>query len=124
LTGYPGGGPRELGVSYIDYNAGLHATCALLAALRHRARTGEGQYIDMSQWEAAMPLVVEGLLTYQMTGEQPPRMGNRDEFEAPQGVFRCAGEDQWLALSCWSDAEWQALAGAIGRTDLRDDPTL
>jgi benzylsuccinate CoA-transferase BbsF subunit len=124
LTGYPGGGPREAGLSYGDPNAGLNAAIAILAALHHRARTGEGQYIDMSQWEAAVPLVAEGLLTYEMTGEQPPRMGNRDQWEAPQGVFRCAGNDEWLALSCWSDAEWQALAAAIGRADLAADPAL
>ena len=124
LTGYPGGGPREVGLSYGDPNAGLNAAIALLAALRHRDRTGEGQYIDMSQWEAAVPLVAEGLLTYQLTGAQPPRMGNRDQQEAPQGVFRCAGEDEWLAVSCWSDAEWRALATAIGRADLHDDPGL
>lgn len=124
LTGYPGGGPREVGISYGDPNGGLHGALAVLAALYHRRRTGEGQYIDMSQWEAALPLVVEGLLTYQMTGQQPPRMGNRDEFQAPQGVFRCAGDDQWVAISCWSDAEWRALAETIGRSDLAADPAL
>ncbi len=79
----------------------------------------------MSQWEAALPLVAEGLLTYQMDGKQPERTGNRDQFEAPQGVFRSSGADnQWVAISCWSDAEWRALATAIGRPDLRDDPGL
>ena len=124
LTGYPGGGPREVGISYGDPNAGLHGALAILAALHHHQRTGEGQYIDMSQWEAAVPLVAEGLMTYQMTGKQPERMGNRDEFEAPQGVFRCSGDDQWVAISCWSDEEWRALAGVLGRADLRDDPGL
>ncbi len=124
LTGYPGGEPREVAISYGDPNAGVHAAFALLAALHHRRRTGEGQYIDMSQWEAAIPLVAEGLISYQMTGHQPPRMGNRDQFEAPQGVFRCAGDEQWLAISCWSDAEWRALAATIGRQDLLGDPTL
>ena len=124
LTGYPGGGPREAGISYGDPNAGLHAAVALLAALAHRRRTGEGQYIDMSQWEAALPLVVEGLLTHQMTGTQPTRMGNRDEFEAPQGVFRCLGDDEWVAISCWSDEEWYRLADRIDRPDLAADPAL
>ena len=124
LTGYPGGGPREVAISYGDPNAGLHAACAILAALDHRRRTGAGQYIDMSQWEAALPLVAEGLMTYQMAGRQPPRMGNRDEFQAPQGAFRCLGDDQWVAISCWSDREWQSLAKAIDRADLRDDPAL
>jgi benzylsuccinate CoA-transferase BbsF subunit len=124
LTGYAGGGPREVGLSYGDPNGGINAALAVLAALWHRNQTGEGQFIDMSQWEAALPLVVEGLLTYQMTGEQPARMGNRDQFEAPQGVFRCMGEQQWVAVSCWSDSEWQALAAAIGRHDLAADADL
>ncbi len=126
LTGYRSGPPREVAISYIDYNAGLHGAVAVLAALRHRERTGEGQCIDMSQWEAAMGLVAEGVLAYQMTGEQPPRIENRDPYEAPQGVYRCAGpgEDAWLALACWSDAEWQALAQAIGRADLAREPAL
>jgi len=124
LTGYLGDRPREVGISYGDPNGGINAALAVLAALHHRRRTGEGQYIDLSQWEVAIPLVIEGLMTYQMTGKQPPRMGNRDEFEAPQGVFRCLGEDDWLAVSCWSYAEWRALAEVIGRTDLRDEPGL
>ena len=124
LTGYPDGGPREVGISYGDPNGGINAAVAVLAALHHRRRTGRGQSIDMSQWEAALPLVVEGLLTHQMTGQQPPRMGNRDEFQAPQGVFRCAGTDQWVAISCWSDGEWHALARVLGRPDLCNDPAL
>lgn len=140
LTGYPGGGPREVGISYGDPNGGMQAAFAVQAALYHKRHTGEGQYIDMSQWEAAIPLVNEGLLTYQMTGEQPQRMGARDEFQAPQGVFRCLGpggpssaaegrasqtsDDDWVVISCWSDTEWRALAEAIGRPDLRDDPGL
>ena len=124
LTGFAEGPPREAGISYGDPNAGLHAACAILAALTHRRRTGAGQYIDMSQWEAALPLVVEGLLSYQMTGTQPPRMGNRDEFQAPQGVFRCKGDDEWVAISCWSDDEWQRLTRTIGRSDMADDPAL
>ena len=83
LTGYPGGGPREVSISYGEPNAGLHAVCAILAALNHCRRAGQGQYIDISQWEAALPLIAEGLLTYQTAGAQPPRLGNRDEFQAP-----------------------------------------
>ncbi|HLZ68990.1 MAG TPA: CoA transferase [Dehalococcoidia bacterium] len=126
LTGYPGGIPREVGISYGDPNGGLNAALAVLAALHHRQRSGQGQCIDMSQWEAALPLVAEGLLAYQVEGRQPERQGNRDAFEAPQGVYRCAGpgDDAWLALACWSDGEWQALARAIGRADLAAAPSL
>jgi crotonobetainyl-CoA:carnitine CoA-transferase CaiB-like acyl-CoA transferase len=121
VSGYPGRGPSEIGISYGDPNAALHAALAVLAALRHRHRTGEGQFIDMSQWEAAVGLGIEALMDDVMNGTQPAAQGNRDLVEAPQGVFRCAGEDEWVAIACWSDAQWSALARAIGRDDLERD---
>jgi benzylsuccinate CoA-transferase BbsF subunit len=124
VSGYPGKGPSEIGISYGDPNAALHAALAVLAALRHRDRTGEGQFIDMSQWESAVGLGVEALMDTVMNGTQPPPQGNRDLVEAPQGVFRCAGEDEWVALACWGDAQWHALARAIGRPDLEHDERL
>ncbi len=124
VSGYPGRGPSEIGISYGDPNAALHAALAVLAALRHRQRTGEGQFIDMSQWEAAVGLGIEALMDDVVNGTQPAAQGNRDLVEAPQGVFRCAGDDEWVALACWSDAQWRALALAIGRDDLERDPRL
>jgi benzylsuccinate CoA-transferase BbsF subunit len=124
VSGYPGRGPSEIGISYGDPNAALHAALAVLAALRHRQRTGEGQFIDMSQWEAAVGLGIEALMDDVMNGTQPAAQGNRDLVEAPQGVFRCAGDDEWVAIACWSDAQWHALAQAIGRDDLERDPRL
>jgi benzylsuccinate CoA-transferase BbsF subunit len=124
VSGYPGRGPSEIGISYGDPNAALHAALAVLAALRHRQRTGEGQFIDMSQWEAAVGLGIEALMDDVMNGTQPAAQGNRDLVEAPQGVFRCAGDDEWVAIACWSDAQWHGLAQAIGRDDLERDPRL
>jgi benzylsuccinate CoA-transferase BbsF subunit len=118
LSGYPGGGPSEVGISYGDPNAGMHAAFAALAGLRHRLRTGEGQYIDMSQWEAAVGLTAEAFMEYAMDGTCPSRQGNRDMIEAPQGVFRSAGEDEWVAIACWSNEQWGELARAMGREDL------
>jgi benzylsuccinate CoA-transferase BbsF subunit len=124
VSGYLGKGPSEIGISYGDPNAALHAALAVLAALCHRGRTGEGQFIDMSQWESAVGLGAEALMDTVMNGMQPPPQGNRDLVEAPQGVFRCAGEDEWVALACWSDAQWRALARSIGRLDLERDERL
>ena len=124
LSGYPGGGPSEVGISYGDPNAGMHAAFAVLAGLSHQRRTGEGQYVDMSQWEAAVGLTAEAFMEYTMDGTYPPRQGNRDVIEAPQGVFRCAGEDEWVALACWSDEQWRELARAMGRDDLAADAHL
>ncbi|MFQ5879058.1 MAG: CaiB/BaiF CoA transferase family protein [Dehalococcoidia bacterium] len=122
LTGYPGGGPREVGISYGDPNAGLHAAFAALAALHYRARTGQGQYIDMSQWEALLGLVSEGIMDYVMNGTQPPRMGNRDPSLAPHGCFRCRGEDDWVTIAVGSEEEWQSLCRAMGQPELAQDP--
>lgn len=121
LTGYAGWPPMHVGMSYGDPTAGLHAAFALLAALFHRERTGEGQYIDMSQWESSMAVLGEGIMDYTMNGTQPPRMGNRVPFMAPHGVFSCAGEDRWVSIACGSEGEWRALCGLIGRSDLADD---
>ena len=68
LQGWP---PMHAGFSYADPNAGVHGAFALLAALYHRAKTGEGQYIDMSQWECAMGLLPEGIMDYTMNGREP-----------------------------------------------------
>ena len=73
LTGYKGCPPMHAGFSYADPNAGVHGAFALLAALYHRRKTGEGQYIDMSQWECAMGLLAEGILEYTMNGREPER---------------------------------------------------
>src|SRR6202035_1071405 len=71
LTSYKGSPPMHAGFSYADPNAGVHGAFAIMAALFHRAKTGQGQYIDMSQWECAMGLLAEGILEYTMNGIEP-----------------------------------------------------
>lgn len=122
LTGYIGGPPSEVGVSYGDPNAGMHGAVAVLAALLHRTRTGAGQYIEQSQWESAICMTAEGLLEQAMNGAPPERQGNRDAQMAPHGVFRTAGEDNWLSIACGSDAEFRALATVMAQPGLADDP--
>jgi benzylsuccinate CoA-transferase BbsF subunit len=126
--------PMHLGLSYGDPNAGHHAAFALLAALWHRQRTGQGQYIDMSQWESTIVLLGDALLHQQMFGQQPPRQGNRDPHMAPHGFFRCRPappgslpegmllEDRWVSIACASDQEWRALCQVMGRPELAEDP--
>ncbi len=114
LSGYPGGGPRELGISLGDPTAGITAAFGIAAALVARDRTGQGQKLDTSLWESTAALQAEGFMAVALGGEQPERMGNRDPWWAPHGVFRCAGDDNWLSIACRSDSEWQALAGEIG----------
>ena len=84
LTGYPGGDPAEIGVSYPDPNAGVMGAYAIIAALLHRDLTGEGQYIDQSQWEAVLVHMAEGLLEWDINHREPARNGNHDRLMAPR----------------------------------------
>lgn len=124
LTGYRGYPPMHVGVSYGDPTAGLHAAFAALAALWHREQTGEGQFIDLSQWETTIAVIPEGIIEYAWHGMQPERNGNRDPLMVPHGIFRCAGEQRWVAIAARDDAEWKQLARAIGRDDLANDESL
>jgi len=121
LTGYAGSPPQEVGLSYGDPNAGINAAVAICAALAARQRTGRGQYIDISLWEAVAALVPEGWMDYAMNGTQPPRQGNRDPVMAPHNCFRCAGDDEWVSIACGTEGEWQALCRAIGQPQLVND---
>lgn len=131
LTGYRDWPPMHAGFSYADPNAGVHGAFAILTALYHRAKTGQGQYIDMSQWECAMDLLPEGLLEYTMNGREPVRNGNRDPWMAPHGIFQCQDLpekildmtiDMWVSIVAADDGEWSRLARAIGKPELADDP--
>ncbi|MGE0824431.1 MAG: CaiB/BaiF CoA transferase family protein [Candidatus Binatia bacterium] len=121
LTGYKDDQPRQAGFSYGDPNGGVHGTFAVMCALLHRAKTGEGQYIDLSQREACAMLLPEGLMDYAMNGTQPPRNGNRDPYMAPHGVFRCKGDDRWISIVVGSEEEWQRFCQAIGQPGLASD---
>ncbi len=113
LTGYADWPPMHVGISYGDPTAGLHGAFAVLAALLHRQRTGEGQFIDLSQQETTVAVIPEGTMDYAMNQTQPARQGNRDAQMAPHGIFRCAGEQRWVAIAVRSDGEWTRLATMI-----------
>jgi benzylsuccinate CoA-transferase BbsF subunit len=130
LTGYRGFPPMHAGFSYADPNAGVHGAFAIMAALFHRGKTGQGQYIDMSQWECAMGLLAEGILEYTMNGNEPERIGNEDPQMAPHGIYRCLDRpekvmgvtvDQFVAIAVADDAEFTRFANAIGKPQLATD---
>jgi len=89
----------------------------IVGALLHRRRTGEGQYIDVSQIETGVYALSEMMVRYAANGEVMERVGNRDEQAAPHGVYPCRGEDRWLALAIHSDEEWRLL-----RREMKDPP--
>jgi crotonobetainyl-CoA:carnitine CoA-transferase CaiB-like acyl-CoA transferase len=121
LTGYRDHPPMHVGISYGDPTGGLHGAFAVLAALMHRACTGEGQYIDLSQWETSIAVLGEGILAQTFGTGTPPRDGNRDPYMAPHGVFRADGEDRWIAIAVEDDAQWARFAEAIGQPRLASD---
>ncbi len=113
LCGWPGRPPAGPFGAYTDYVAPRFASAALLAALDVRERTGRGQYIDVSQMEAAIHFLTPALLHYHASGELWQANGNADPHYAPHGVFRCAGEDRWVAVACRDDADRAALDGVL-----------
>ena len=122
LTGYPDRPPAGPFSAYTDTVAPRFAVPALLAALDHRRRTGEGQYIDHSQIESSIHFISPYLLDYQLTGRVLGRIGNRDPDMAPHGVYSARGDDDWIAIAVRDDADWVRLCSALERPDLaRDD---
>ena len=117
-TGHPDGPPCDL-QGPADPIAGVHATIALLSALDHRRRTGEGQLVEIAQIEACAAVAAQPVIEYSVTGVVPEREGNRHRVYA-QGVYPAA-DDTWVALSVRDDADWAALVDVIGRPELLDD---
>ncbi|MDH3683882.1 MAG: CoA transferase, partial [Acidimicrobiia bacterium] len=104
--------------AYTDYTSPRWLVAAVMGALEHHRATGEGQYIDLSQCEAALHLLTPALLDEIVNGRTWERNGNRDLVFAPHGVYPSAGDDRWLAIACTSDENWASLAAEVGRSDL------
>lgn len=121
LTGYEGSRPSTF-VGSVDIRSSDNSVIALLAALFHRKRTGEGQYIDIASQEAIAAQLGDVFLDYAVNGVVQGRTANRRQGYAPQGAYPTVGEDSWVAVSVSSDDEWRGLCGAMGREDLLDDP--
>jgi crotonobetainyl-CoA:carnitine CoA-transferase CaiB-like acyl-CoA transferase len=113
VTGDADGPPMGSG-GFADPVVGMHTAVALQAALTHRDRSGEGQLIEVPQSELLTCMTAEQTLHHALTGERLTRTGNRSREMAPQGVYPCAGEDQWVAVTVRDDADWQRLVRALG----------
>ena len=122
LTGYPDKGPGGVGGSWSDPVAGTSAVFAVMAALHHRKKTGQGQLIDLSIIEATMVGLPESLVDYTMNGRNRTRRANEDDILAPHNTYRCDGPDAWIAIGVEDDAQWRALCDVMGRRDLAADP--
>ena len=108
--------PAGWGYSYLDWMGAYSFALAMLTALFHRARTGEGQWIDASQTEVGLFLASTTTLDWSANGRIWQRTGNRSPLKpaAPHGVYPCAEDDRWLAIACFTEAEWQALSQVAG----------
>jgi len=128
LLGLPGRRPAGWSFSYLDHMGGYLGAYAILAALHHRNRTGEGQHVDVSQIEPGIPLAGAPALDRQANGRRyrrddtPPGNRSPDPPRAPHGAYRCAGGDEWITITCRDDADWRRLCAAMGDPAWARDP--
>jgi benzylsuccinate CoA-transferase BbsF subunit len=119
MNGYPGR-PAAVGMAWLDPMCGMLMASAAVAALRERRVSGRGRRIDFSMVEALLWTMPGPLLDYQLTGRTPERAGNDDPRYSPHGVYRCAGDDTWLAVAVTTDEQWHALCSVVGPLDSLD----
>lgn len=116
----PGGGPQKVGVPIVDIMTGMYATVGILAALAHRARTGEGEHIDVAMLDVQTAMLANQAMNYLVSGKEPARTGNKHPNIQPQDVFRCA--DGHLVLAVGNDAQFRRFCEVLGEAALADDP--
>ncbi|MBI4083212.1 MAG: CoA transferase [Candidatus Lambdaproteobacteria bacterium] len=122
-TGYQGGEPEDLGIPYGDPNGGVYTALAITASLLARRMHGKGgQVIDMSMWEAMVASSYDGWMNHALGNPPYPRAGNRDPVHAPHNLYRCTGDDAWVAISATTPEQWRALCQVIGTPALAGDP--
>jgi benzylsuccinate CoA-transferase BbsF subunit len=117
ITGWPDRPPAGPFNAYTDTIAPRFLAATLMAAVDHRRRTGEGQYVDQAQMESALHFLGPELLDYQASGRIPRRAGNASPADVPHDAYPCAGRDQWCAIAVETDGQWRALRKVLG------DPT-
>jgi benzylsuccinate CoA-transferase BbsF subunit len=120
LTGYENAEPNTMS-GVMDLRVGTTSAFAILAALIHRQKTGEGQHIDLSSSECISTLIGSELMEYTMNGRSPGKRGNQDSIMAPHNCYRCKGDDRWVSIAVATDEEWEALCGAIGNPEWTKD---
>ncbi|MDY6880172.1 MAG: CoA transferase [Desulfatiglans sp.] len=120
ITGQPNGKPSYI-AGEVDLLSAVTSAFAILAALNHRLRTGEGQEIDVSSAESINVLIGEVLMDYTTNRKVQTRCGNLDDFMAPHNFYRCRGNDKWVSIAIATDEEWEAFKRVLGRPDWIED---
>jgi benzylsuccinate CoA-transferase BbsF subunit len=113
--------PRQTGGTWPDYAVAGAVTFHILAALRHRKRTGEGQWIDASMGETVIGQMPEWYMDYFINGRDRHGIGNRDDVMAPHNTYPCSGDDKWIAIAVGTQSEWEALCRAMGNPEWTRD---
>ena len=119
--GYPGDSPVTCGMAVSDHIAATKGALVALIALHNRNKTGEGQHIDISEVETMLACMPEAIMEFTMNHREPIPKGSRDEVMSPHGVYRCQGEDNWIAIAIDSDTAWQNFCHAIDKPELALD---
>ena len=123
MSGLPGEDPAGWGFSYMDHTAGYYGAMACMMALHHRNKTGEGQWLDLSQVESGIPLTGTAILEKTVNGRQyrqkgnPPGNRSPNPAVAPHNTYRCKGDDRWCVISIFDDQQWAAFVDALGTPD-------
>ena len=118
MMGYQGGPPRTSALAYPDPVSALNSVAAIMTALNHRRRTGQGQFIDLALIEGPICQIGEYIAAHSRTGIQPERVGNAHPDHAPYGVYPARGEDEWIAICVTSDGQWRELCRLMGSPEL------
>ncbi|MFN0148960.1 MAG: CaiB/BaiF CoA transferase family protein, partial [Dehalococcoidia bacterium] len=124
LTGWDDRPPAGPFNAYTDVIAPHFLAATVMAALDHRRRTGQGQYIEQAQMESALHFLAPEFIDHQVTGAVPRRAGNDSPYAAPHNTYPAAGEDQWIAIACETDEQWQALRAGMGNPAGVADPAF
>ena len=117
LTGYPDGYPLGTSVNYPDFVLPMFIASVIMSALLYRRRTGVGQHIDLSQYQATASTLGPLLMDYMVNGRIATRTGGRSATAAPHGVYRCQGDDRWCVIAVCTENEWGALCRVMGYPD-------
>ena len=121
--GWPDRDPLPVGVSaYTDCISPRFMATAVIAALEYRDRCGEGQLLDLAQFETAISFFLPGILDFASNGREPVRMGNANPEAAPHGVYACQGDERWCTIAVMNEGQWAALCAVIGKAELANDP--
>jgi crotonobetainyl-CoA:carnitine CoA-transferase CaiB-like acyl-CoA transferase len=116
LTSYSQDAPMGFGYAYADMISGLYGAISILTALEHRDQCGQGQHIDLSEYEAVCTTIGPELIDASFNKQQIVPKGNEAEQKpgAPYGCYKCSGEDRWCVITVFTEEEWQSLCGVLG----------